>query len=306
MLTRTADLVLTQPPHTDLSGCWSTIEPLAACRAALQRHPFLITHDLTSHPLFTVDALLRVAKDASKRRGDVYLDAGNVGIDDKWGRVPVPDMPVDEVIRRIEYAGAWIVMKHVETDPAYAEVLHEWAAFMRNIAGDAAHLLCNPEMLVFITSPRRVTPFHFDAEVNVLVQIHGHKSLWVCDPRDRSVVAETDIENYYAVSITAGRYKPHAETVATKYDLAPGCAVHIPSHSAHWVRNSDEVSVSLSLNFELPRSAARDIYVANHYLRRLGLAPRPPGHSRLADGVKAAAMRTARWAKRAARQASAS
>jgi hypothetical protein len=276
------------------SGEWRLVTPLEEARAALHLRPFWTAHALEKHPLFRLEALLRVAQDAARRRGDVYMDAGDIGIGDKWGQVPVPDMPVDEVLRRIEHAGAWIVMKHVEADPAYAGLLREWADFMRGIAGDGAHLLRNPEMLVIINSPRRITPFHFDAEVNVLVQIHGYKSLWVCDPNDRSVVAETDIEHYYGVSIAAANYKPHAEKVAQRFDLEPGDAVHIPSHAAHWVRNGDQVSVSLSLNFELPRWYRRDVYLANRYLRRLGIEPRPPGQSRLRDGAKAATMATAR------------
>jgi hypothetical protein len=285
-------------------GGWQAAEPLPQCRAALHHRAFQITHSLDCNPLFTTDALLRVAHDAAARRGDVYFDAGDVSISDKWGRIPAPEWPVEEVIRRIEHAGAWVVIKHVETDPAYAEVLREWADFMRVIAGDGAHLLRNPEMLVFVTSPQRITPFHFDAEVNVLVQIHGRKTLWHCDPNDRSVVAEIDIENYYGVSITSGSYKPHAETVASQLDLGPGDAVHIPTHSAHWVRNLDEVSVSLSLNFELPRASCADIYLANYYLRRLGVAPRPPGRSKLTDTLKAAAIQTARSIKRAVGPAS--
>ena len=283
---------------------WQTDETLQQCRAALHHRPFQMTHALDRNPLFTTDALLRVAHDAAARRGDVYFDAGDVGITDKWGRIPVPEWPVEEVIKRIEHAGAWVVIKHVETDPAYAEVLREWANFMRGIAGNEAHLLRNPEMLVFITSPHRITPFHFDAEVNVLVQISGRKTLWVCNPNDRSVVAETDIENYYAISITSGSYKPHVEAAATPFNLNPGDAVHIPTHSAHWVRNLDQVSVSLSLNFELPRATCADIYLANHYLRRFGVTPRPPGRSKVADRLKATAIQAARSAKQVVKRES--
>ena len=284
-------------------GNWLTADPLEDCRAALNRKPFRMTHTLSNHPLFAMDALLRVARAAVRRKSDVYFDAGDVGIEDKWGKIPVPDRPVEEIIRRVEHAGAWIVMKHVESDPAYAEVLQEWVGVMRTLAGDAAPLLTNPELIVFITSPHRVTPFHFDLEVNVLVQLHGDKTLWVCDPNDRSIVSETDIEQYYAKSITAGQYNAQAAARASKFRLRPGDAVHIPMHGAHWVRNGDEVSVSLSLNFELPRSACADIYLANHHLRRLGLAPRPPGQSRLADQLKAGAIQAARSAKHIARWA---
>jgi len=290
-------------PYPALRGNWRAVTPFDECRAGLHRLPFRLKHDLTGHPLFGIDALLRVASAAAKRSGDVYLDAGKAMINTKWGEMPGPDMPIEEIIRHIEHNDAWIVMKHIEVDPAYAEILNEWADFMREIAGDKAHLLLKPEMLVFITSPNRITPFHFDAEVGMLVQIQGSKTLWICDPEDRSVVKETELEHYYAVSIAAGNYTPYAETVATRIDLSPGDAAHIPGHAGHWVRNGNGISVSLSLNFELPRRLRRDVYVANHHIRRLGLTPRPPGQSAAADRAKALAVAAARQAKRAMRGA---
>jgi len=273
-------------PHAQ----WRTVDPFAECRRALHRQAFAAHHPLAGHPLFTIDALTAVAEAACKRNGDVYVDAGDLTLADKWGTTPKPDMTIPEIIDRIETAGAWLVLKHVEANPAYKAVLDDYEAFLRELAGpEGAPLLSNAEMLVFITSPRRKTPFHFDAEVNFLVQIQGSKDLWVCDPMDRSVTTEEEIEQYYAVSITAGTYKPHAEQVARKFTLYPGDAVHIPTHAAHWVQNHDNVSVSLSLNMELPRRHA-DAYRANHHLRKLGLKPRPPGSSELADRSKVAAV----------------
>ena len=244
-----------------------------------------------------------MAQDAAKRKRDLYLDAGNVAVTDKWGNIPVPEMPVSEVIKRIETAGAWIIMKHVETDPRYKVVLNEWADFVRTVAGPkGAKLLRNPEMLVMITSPHRVTPYHFDAEINFLVQIHGSKNLWVCDPLDRTITTEEEIERYYSVAVNAGTFKEHAEEKAAKFDLTPGDAVHIPTHGAHWVKNDDNVSVSLSLNFEYPAWYQADVYRANHFLRRRGIRPWPPGRSILFDRVKALTTKGVRSIRRLLRR----
>jgi hypothetical protein len=56
-----------------------------------------------------------------------------------------------------------------------------------------AQLLRNPEIRIFITSPNRITPFHFDAEVNFLVQIARSKDLWVCHPNNRTVTTEAEL-----------------------------------------------------------------------------------------------------------------
>ncbi|PNG26575.1 cupin-like domain-containing protein [Methylocella silvestris] len=283
---------------------WSPVDPLEEARAAFQKRPFLVRHPLAGHPLFTIEALTKVAERAAKRNGDLWADAGDLSLTDKWGSVPEPNMPIPQLIDRIETAGAWIVMKHVETDPAYKALLDEYEAFVRETAGpEMSKRLSNAEMLVFITSPNRKTPYHFDGEVNFVVQIQGSKDIWVCDPNDRSVTTEREIEEYYGSTIAAGTYKPHAEEVATKFSLYPGDAVHVPQHAAHWVQNHNNVSVTLSLNMEVPYGECADLYRANYFLRRLGLSPSSPGQSPIADRSKAAVTAAMRSARNAVRHA---
>lgn len=274
---------------------WRTVRPLEELKGYLNREAFRVTHELAGNPLFDVDVLVDVAKQAAKRPGDLYLDAGTVSVTDKWGNIPIPEQPVEEIIRRIETAGAWIIIKHVEQGPGYAQVLREFDQFVRKLAGpDTSKLLSRPEMLVLVTSPNRITPFHFDAEVNFLVQIQGEKDAWVCDPGDRSATTHEEIERYYSVNHNAGDFKPGLEQRAGHFHLKPGEGVHIPTHAGHWVHNGNAVSVSLSLNFELPPGLYRDIYRVNHKLRRLGLTPRPPGEAPLSDRLKAGAAAVSR------------
>ena len=269
-------------------GHWHTVEPIEQCREKLHHKPFRVTHSLAGNSLFAMDALMEVARNAAKRPGDLYADAGDVKVTDKWGQIPLPDRPVVEVLDRIQNAGAWIIMKHVEVDPAYAAVLNEFAALVKDISPSDPRLsIHNPEMLILITSPKRMTSFHFDAEVNFLVQIQGSKRVWVCNPDDRQAITDEEIERYYRGYQNAGTYKPGVESRATVFDLNPGEGVHIPSHSAHWVQNGDDVSVSLSLNFELPPSTYKYVSITNFMLRRVGLKPASPGQSSATDRLKA-------------------
>ena len=204
---------ITCPQHATSSGHWRTIDPLEEARAKLYCEVFRVAHSLAGHPQFAFEELIRVAQETSKRRYDLYFDAGDVSISDKWGRIPLPECPVTEILDRIENAGAWIIMKHVEHDPAYAKILNEFTEFVRRVAGpEKASLLRNPEFQVLITSPNRVTPVHFDPEENFLVQIQGSKDLWVCDPLDRSIVTDLEIERYYGVGVNSGIYKPGLES----------------------------------------------------------------------------------------------
>src|ERR1700753_2534429 len=81
---------------------WHTVSPLDEVRGLLNRAAFRVGHSLAGNPLFRIDALVEVPKEASKRPGDLYLDAGDVNVTDKWGHIPIPDRPVEEIILRIE------------------------------------------------------------------------------------------------------------------------------------------------------------------------------------------------------------
>ncbi len=248
---------------------WACSAPPLESRAALHSRPFRLTHDLSSNPIFTPEALVTAAKAAALRNDDAFYHVGDIAVADHWTIGP-QHMSVADLVGQIQTSNAWVILKHVEKEAAYGAVLDEFAAFVRDMAGPgSARDLRNPEMLAIVTSPRRITPFHFDAEVNFLVQVHGTKEVWICDPEDRSVITEEEIELYYAGNLAAGKFKPGAEKKARHFLLKPGDAVHIPTHSAHWVRNGDEISVSLSLNFEFPASRHKTKYLAQRVLRKL-------------------------------------
>jgi hypothetical protein len=68
--------------------------------------------------------------------------------------------------------------------------------------------------------------------------------------------------------------------------MRPGMGVHIPVNAPHWLQNGDDISVSLSLNFQFKNPVLGNIYRANYYLRRVGLNPTPPHKSRIGDFIK--------------------
>jgi len=67
---------------------------------------------------------------------------------------------------------------------------------------------------------------------------------------------------------------------ANAYDLRAGFGIHVPVNAPHWVQNHDNVSVALSVTYEL-RSVDRltELHRINRRLRSLGLSPSPPGTS---------------------------
>ena len=67
--------------------------------------------------------------------------------------------------------------------------------------------------------------------------------------------------------------------------------MHIPVNCPHWLQNDDNVSVSLSVNFQFKDPLRANVYRANYWLRKFGWKPTPPGKSPILDSFKAQAVK---------------
>ena len=254
---------------------------------SFDRRSFAFTHGLANDPLFDSERLLQLAKEMAANPGDVYYDVGEVGIGQRWNEVGVSDVPVDELLRRIETANAWIVLRRADRLPEYAAILDSCIAQIEHLTGrNLRKLMKLRNAIVFISSPHRVSSYHIDRECSLLLQLRGHKRVHVFDREDRDVLPEDEIERFWTTDNNSAIYKPALENRATVYRLDPGCGVHLPVNSPHWVQNGPNVSVSLNINFHYRDALLADVYRANYWLRRLGFRPTPPRRSASLDSVK--------------------
>jgi cupin-like protein len=261
-------------------------------REQFNRRSFEFGHHLAGHRLFGIPRLIELSKRLSnKPGGNLYYDAGEVRVNQRWDESPTTDLSVDETIRRIEEAGAWVVLKRSEQDPEYRALLNECMAEIQTLLGrDLKREMKGDEVIIFITSPNRITTYHIDRECNFLLQMHGEKDISVFDQNDRQVLPEQEIERFWTVDNNAAIYKEQYQSRAKVYHLAPGKAIHIPVNAPHWVKNGNNISVSLSVNFQFRETFPANVYRANFLLRKLGINPVPPGQSRVRDAIKGFAM----------------
>jgi hypothetical protein len=219
---------------------------------------------------------------------DVYYDSGDVRVGQRWDEVPRTELSVDQLIDRIENAGAWILLKKTNQDPRYAAVLDQTLAEAERLVGARfPKKMRMRTIVILITSPNRVTSYHIDPDCNFLCQVRGEKTLYVFDRYDREVLPEEELERFWAVDKNAAVYKERYQGRARTYRLEPGVGVHIPVNAPHWVQNDNNVSVTLAMSFQFPESKLGNIYRFNHYLRKTGLWPVPPGRSVVRDRLKA-------------------
>jgi len=274
------------PPPTILN-----VDP-EQLRENYNRTSFQFAHHLAGHPLFELPALLELSKKIPK--SDMYYDSGEVKIGQRWDTLPPTELSVDQLIDRIENAGAWILLKKTNRDPRYAAILDQALAEAERIVGPAFPKKMKMRSgVILITSPNRISSYHIDPDCNFLCQLQGEKVIHVFDRYDRELLPEEELERFWAIDKCAAIYKQRFQNRASSYDLKPGVGVHMPVNAPHWVQNANNISVTLAMIFQYPESQLGNIYRANHYIRKLGLRPRPPGSSQVGDKLKSMAMTSA-------------
>ncbi len=260
-------------------------------RGDFDRKPFCLTHSLANHPLFELPRLFELAQFLSRDPHNVVYDAGEIRVEQRWNQRPRNPYTLREALERIDCAGAWVILKHTELVPEYKALMNAVLLDVERLSGrNLRRTIKNAEAQIMLTSPGRITPYHFDNECNVLLQIKGEKDIFVFDQTDRQVLTDVELERFWVGDWNAGEYKARCQDRARPFRLAPGKAVHIPVNAPHWVKNDGNVSVSISINFEWKDESLFNVYRANYFLRKMGIQPSPPGHSSLRDGMKHALM----------------
>ncbi len=262
-------------------------------RAKFNRQPFMIGHDLAGHPLFTLPRLVELSKRLPKDH--VKYNAGNIPVTQGLYTGPQTGLSVEETIHRIEECGSWMVLKWVEQDDEYRDLMNRCLDEVQALSESVEPGMCKRESFIFVTSPRSITPYHLDPEHNFLLQIRGSKTLKLLP---RSALSEQELEKYFG----EGRdpdFNEESSRQASTFILTPGKGLHFPVTIPHWVENGDEFSVSFSITFRTPASDRRGIvYDVNNILRRRNFKPAPYGRSRLTDSAKFYAFRAVRRARK--------
>jgi hypothetical protein len=256
-------------------------------RENFDEKPFEFSHCFTAdHPLFQLSRLRQLLENPVTRPG-VYFDAGDIGIGQRWDSVPERKQTLEETFDRVDNAGAWILMKRVQHDPDYNQLLVQCLDEVQRLSGRQIDQdKKSQEAIIFLTSPHRVTSYHIDRECNFLMQVRGDKEISVFDRNDRDVLPEAELETFWSKDNNAGVYKPQYQDRAHVFVMRPGTGVHIPVNSPHWLKNGNNVSVSLSISYQYKDWRRKYVFQANYYLRRMGINPTPPGKSALLDNAK--------------------
>ncbi len=267
--------------------------PARARFAALYpERPHVLRHGLTSHPLLEIEALAQLAErlpgaSVEYNRGDLPI-----GVDGK----PGPNgLTIAETIRQVERCESWAVLKNIEQDPAYADLLMGLLEEIRPEIEAATGAMLTPQGFIFVSSPASVTPYHFDPEHNILLQVRGTKTMTQFPAGDTRFVPDEAHETYHSGGPRELKWDEAMLPHGTVFPLTPGEALFVPVMAPHFVRNGPAPSVSLSITWRSEWSYREsDARIFNAILRERGFNPKAPGRWPRQNYAKAYAFRLLR------------
>src|SRR6476660_8544780 len=166
-----------------------------ALRRDFPLKPFAIRHKLAGHPLLMLPRIAQLA--AELPRDLIEYNSGKVAISQNPDAIPTVELDPVDVVKQIETAGAWMVLKRVENSPQYRALLEDTllsVARARGFNSVADAGFERVEGFLFVSSPNSTTPFHLDSEDNFFVHIHGEKFFTIYDNTDRALFDDAEIE----------------------------------------------------------------------------------------------------------------
>jgi hypothetical protein len=248
----------------------------AAFAAAYPQTPTQLTHTIADHPLLSLEALGDLA---GRLRPDTleHNSATDLPLGISYDDTPGNGLSVQETIARIGECGSWVLLKYIEQDPAYAQLMHDVLGQIEHIVGPKTGEMMRFEGYIFISSPCAVTPLHFDPEYNILFQARGSKTMTLFPTADPDIISQEFFEAYFAGGSRNLPWREEWTSKATPISIQPGEAIYVPILAPHWVQTHDEVSVSLSLTWRSEWSFHHaDACRFNRRLRGIGLRPAAP------------------------------
>jgi mannose-6-phosphate isomerase-like protein (cupin superfamily) len=264
----------------------------ASFAASYPEGPHKLRHNLGAHPLLDLDALAELgealpARSVEYNRGDLPI-----GVD---GKPTGNGLTIGDTIRGIGHVRSWAVLKNIEQNPAYAALLAELLAELEAEIVPKTGRMMKTQGFIFVSSPDAVTPYHFDPEHNILMQLTGTKAMTVFPAGNPECAPDTVHEVYHTGGGRELTWNDGLACHGMRFQLAPGEAIYVPVMAPHHVRNGPVPSISLSITWRSEWSFAEaDARALNGLLRRWGANPHPPGRWPARNRAKAIAWRLLR------------
>ena len=255
--------------------------------------PHTLSHGLRDHALLTLESLAKLSErlpfaSVEYNKGDLPT-----GVD------PDSDiangLSIGDTIRNVDTCRSWAVLKNIEQDGACRDLLLSLLGELQLLIEAKTGAMLRPQGYIFVSSPDAVTPYHFDPEHNILLQLRGSKTMTQFPAGNPIFAPDETHEGYHTGGPRNLFWRDELAVGGTEWPLAPGDALFVPVMAPHHVKNGPNPSISLSITWRSDWSFAEaDARAFNSVLRKTGLRPKAPGRFPAQNGVKATAWRAMR------------
>jgi hypothetical protein len=258
----------------------------AAFAASYPEVPHKLGHQLRDHPLMQLDALARMAEALPNH--SVEFNRADLPLGLNGEKAPGNGICIGETIRNIATSGSWAALKNIEQNPAYNDLLKRLLEELRPTIEAKTGTMLKPQGFIFVTSPNGITPYHFDPEHNILLQLMGSKVMTMFPAGDPRYAPDETHESYHSGGGRELFWRDDLASGGRQWELVPGEALFVPVMSPHFVKNGPSPAVSLSITWRSEWSFAEaDARAFNGLLRKAGLSPDAPGRWPATNRTKA-------------------
>ena len=241
----------------------------------------------------TLEALARLGEALPAK--SVEYNKGDLPVGVAPDEVQSNGLSIGDTIREVEQSGSWAVLKNIEVMPEYGALLLDLLGELRPHIEEKTGEMLRPQGFVFVSSPNAVTPYHFDPEHNILLQLRGSKVMTQFPAGDPEFAPDQTHETYHTGGPRNLVWRDDLGAGGTEWRLEPGDALFVPVMAPHHVKNGAESSVSLSITWRSDWSFAEaDARAFNSLLRKIKMRPRAPGRYPVQNTGKAYAWRVMR------------
>jgi Cupin-like domain len=261
--------------------------------------PHKLSHNLRDHLLLTIEALALLGE--ALPAASVEYNKGDLPVGIDPALVPANGLSIGDTIRMVETSGSWAVLKNIEQSPEYAALLMGLLTELKPHIEEKTGRMLKPQGYIFVSSPNAVTPYHFDPEHNILLQLRGTKVMTQFPAGDNRFAPDQTHEGYHTGGHRNLVWRDELAAGGTEWPLQPGEALFVPVMAPHHVKNGPAVSISLSITWRSDWSYAEaDARAFNGVLRKVGMRPKGPGRFPAENKAKALAWRAIRRLSRTA------
>lgn len=261
--------------HQAITGGVFTAETLDRMAQLYPLQAGLLHHRLPDHPLLSLEALALLGE--ALPAAQVEYNPGDVPVGIRPEDVPSNGLTIGQTIRTIDTSRSWAVLKNIETMPDYRALLMSLLSELEPVVSPRTGEMLTPQGFIFISSPGSITPYHFDPEHNMLLQLRGTKVMNVWPAGDERFAHRVEHERYHTGGHRNLPWDEEYRAAAKQVPLAPGDAVLMPVMAPHFVANGDAPSISLSITWRSEWSYREsEAHAANAKLRGMGMNPAMP------------------------------